>query len=71
MTFEFESDVADTADWGGKWLVACQCWENFVSFDGLHNLGAVDVKIAGFILEEKPSFKMLRLSFSAKLDRGS
>ena len=51
--------------------MACQCWENFVSFDGLHNLGAVDVKIAGFIPEEKPSFKMLRLSFSAKLDRGS
>ena len=38
-----------------------------VSFDWSENSGAIDVKMDGFVLEEKP-FKMLGLSFSSKLD---
>ena len=33
--------------------------------------GAINVKIDGSVLEEKSSFKMLGLTFSSKLDRGS
>ena len=33
--------------------------------------GAIDVKMDGSVLEEKISFKMLRLTFSSKLDWGS
>ena len=33
--------------------------------------GSIDVKIGKLFLEEKPSFKMLRLTFSSKLDWGS
>ena len=39
-----------------------------VSFDWSENSGAIDVKMDGFVLEEKPPFKMLGLSFSSKLD---
>ena len=42
-----------------------------VSFDQSNNNGFIDVKISGFILEEKSSFKMLVLTFSSKLDWGS
>ena len=33
-----------------------------VSFDWSNNTGAIDVKIDGCVLEEKPSFKMLVLT---------
>ena len=39
-----------------------------VSFDQSNNTGAIDVKMDGFILEEKSYFKMLGLCFSCKLD---
>ena len=42
-----------------------------VLFDRSYNAGAIDVKIDGPVLEEKLSFKMLRLAFSSKLDWGS
>ena len=42
-----------------------------VSFDWSNNTGAIDVKMDGSVLEEKSSFKMLRLTFSSKLDWGS
>ena len=42
-----------------------------VLFDRSYNTGAIDVKIDGPVLEEKLSFKMLRLAFSSKLDWGS
>ena len=43
-----------------------------VSFDWSNNLtGAIDVKMERSPLEEKPSFKMLGLTFSSKLDWGS
>ena len=40
-------------------------------FDGSSNTGAIDVKVDGFVLEEKSSFKMLGLTSSSKLDWGS
>ena len=42
-----------------------------VLFDRSINTIAIDVKMAGSVLEEKLSFKMLRLTFSSKLDLGS
>ena len=41
-----------------------------VSFDRCNNSGSIDVKMDGFVLEEKLSFKMLGLTFSSKLDWG-
>ena len=34
----------------------------------INNTGAIDVKLNGSVLEEKSSFKMLRLTFSSKFD---
>ena len=42
-----------------------------VSFDWSNNTGTIDVKMEGFVLEEKSFFKMLGLTFSSKLDWGS
>ena len=42
-----------------------------VLFDRSKNTGATDVKMEGSVLEEKQSFKMMRLTFSSKLDWGS
>ena len=42
-----------------------------VLFDQSNNTSAIDVKKDGSVLEEKLSFKMLGLTFSSKLDRGS
>ena len=39
-----------------------------ISFDRSNNNGSIDVKMDGSVLEEKSSFKMLRLTFSSKLD---
>ena len=40
-------------------------------FDRHNNTGATGVKMDGFVLDKKSSFKMLGLTFSSKLDRGS
>ena len=40
-------------------------------FDQSNNNGSIAVKIDGSVLEEKPSFKMLELTLSSKLDWGS
>ena len=42
-----------------------------VSFDWSNDIGAINVKMDGSVLEEKSSFKMLGLTFSSKLDWGS
>ena len=42
-----------------------------VSFYRSKNPGAIDVKMDGFVLDEKTSFKMLGLTFSSKLNWGS
>ena len=72
LASELESDLRDTVDWGWKWLVDFNAGKTqLVSFDRSKNTGAIDVKMDGSILEEKTSFKMLRLTFSSKLDWGS
>ena len=40
-------------------------------FDQSNKTGAIDVKMDVSVLEEKPSFKMLGLTFFSKLDWGS
>ena len=59
-------------DWGKKWLVDFNAGKTqLVLFDWSNNNGSIDVKMDGSVLEEKSSFKMLRLTFSSKLDWGS
>ena len=59
-------------DWGRKWLVDFNAGKTqLVSFDRSKSTGAIDVKIDGFVLEEKTSFNMLELTFSSKLDWSS
>ena len=72
LASELESDLRDTVDWGRKWLVDFNAGKTqLVSFDRSKNTGAIDVKMDGSVLEEKSAFKMLGLTFSSKLDRGS
>ena len=55
--------------WGREWLVVFSPGKaQLVSFDRLNNSGATDVKMHEPVLEEKSSFKTLRLSFFSKLD---
>ena len=52
-----------------KWLVDFSAGEiQQVLFDRSNNNGSIDVKMDWSVLEEKSSFKMLRLTFSSKLD---
>ena len=61
LASETEPDLQDTVNWLRKWLVDFKAGENqLVLFDRSNHTDAVDVKIDGFILEEKSSFKMLR-----------
>ena len=72
LASELQSDLRDTGNWGRKWLVDFIAGTTrLVSFDCSNNTGAIDVKMDGFVLEEKLSFKMLELTFSSKLDWGS
>ena len=72
LASELESDLRDTVDWGRKWLVDFNAGKTqLVSFDRSKNAATIDVKMDGSVLEEKTSFKMLRLTFSSKLDWGS
>ena len=69
LATELESDLRDTVDWGREWLVDFNAGKTqLVSFDQSKTAGAIDVKMDGSVLEEKPSFKMLGLTFSSKLD---
>ena len=59
-------------EWGRKLLVDINGGKTqLVSFDQSNNIGAIDVKMDGSVLEENSSFKMLELTFSSKLDWGS
>ena len=72
LASELESDLRDTVDWGRKWLVDFNAGQTqMVSFDWSRNTGAIDVKMDGSVLVEISSFKILGLTFSSKLDRGS
>ena len=57
---------------GKKWFVDFNAGKTkLVSFDQSNNNGSIDVKMDESVLEEKSSFKTLRLTFSSKLDWGS
>ena len=72
LASELKSGLRDTVDWGKKWLVDFNSGKTqLVSFDRSNNNGSIDVKMGGSVLEEKPSFKMLGLTFSSKLHWGS
>ena len=59
-------------DWDRKWRVHFSAGKSrLILFDWSNNTGPIGVKIAGSIVEEKSSFKMLGLPFSSKLDWGS
>ena len=50
-------------DWGKEWLVDFIAEKTqLVLFDRSSNTGAIDMKMDGSVLEEKPSFKMLDLT---------
>ena len=68
MVSELESDLQDTVDWSGKWLVDFSAGKaQRVSFDWFNNNRSIDVKIDWSVLEENSSFKMLGLT-SSKLE---
>ena len=68
---ELESDLQDTIDWGRKWLVDFIARKTqLISIYKSSKSGTVDVKMDGYVLEDKSSFKMLRLSFCFKLNWG-
>ena len=59
-------------DWDKKWFVDFNAEKTqLVSFHWSNNHGSIDLKMDGFVLEEKSSFKIQRLTFSSKLDWGS
>ena len=73
LVCELHSDLLDTVDWAGKWLVDFDAGKTQpVLSDQSKNTGAIDVKMDGSVLEEKSSIKMLglplSLSLSSKLD---
>ena len=72
MAYELESDLRDTADWYRKWLVDFNAGKTqVVLLDRSSNPGVIDVKIDRSVLEKNAKFKMVRLTFSSKLDWGS
>ena len=68
LASELESDLQDTVDWGKKWLVDFNARKTqLVLLDWSSNSASIDVKMDGSVLEEKSSFKMLRLTFSSRV----
>ena len=61
--------IYETLGWGKEWLVDFDAGKTqLVLFDWSNNTGCLDVKMDESVLKEKPSFKMLVLTFSSKLD---
>ena len=72
LSSEIELDLRDNVDWGKKWLVDFNVGKTqLVTFDRSNNNGSIDIKMDGSVYEEKYSLKILRLTFSSKLDWGS
>ena len=64
--------LRDSVEWNRKSIVAFSALKiQLALFDQSNNSGGVGVKMGGFVLEEKSSFKMLGIFFSSKLDWGS
>ena len=69
LASELESDLRDTVDWGKKLLVDFNAKKTqLVLFIRSNNIGSIDMNMDGYVLAEKPSFKMLGSTFSSKLD---
>ena len=59
-------------DWGKKWLVDFNAEKTqLVLSDWSNNIRGTELKMDGYVLEEKSYFRMLGLTFSSKLDWGS
>ena len=58
LVSELESDLRGTLDWGRKWLVDFNAGKTQpVLFARFKNIGAIDVKMDGSVLEEKSGEK--------------
>ena len=69
LASEHESNLRDTVDCGKKSLVHFNPGKIYlVLFDRPNNNGSIDVEMDGSVNEENPSFRMLLLIFSSKLD---
>ena len=56
-------------DWGKKWLLHFNAGKSQLVFvDRSSNNGSVNVKLDGSDFDEKPSFKMLGLTFPSLLN---
>ena len=56
-------------EWCNKWLVDFNVGKTqLVLLKWSNNSGSIDVRMDGSVIEEKSSFKMLRLTFSCKSD---
>ena len=72
LVSELVFNLRVTVDWGKKWFVDFSAGKTqLVSLDHTINTGAIDVKMDGFVLEEKLYFNALRLTCSSKWDCGS
>ena len=57
LASELQSDLRDAVDWGRKCLVDFNAAKTqLVLFDWFNNTGAIDVKMDGYVLEEKIVF---------------
>ena len=69
LASELETLNYETLDWSKMWLVDFSAGKTqLISFGWFNNNGSINVKMDGFVLEEKSSFKMLGLTFSSNLD---
>ena len=71
LASKLESDLWDTVDWGKKWLVDFNVGNfQLALFDQSNNTVSIDVEMYVSRHEKKPSFEILGLTFSSKLDCG-
>ena len=57
LASELESDLRDTMDWGKKRLIDFIAGKTQLDlFDRSNNIGSIDAKVDGSVLEEKSSF---------------
>ena len=57
----------DIVDWNREWFVYVIAGITYlVLFDRSNKSGAIDVKLDGFLIEEKSCFEMLRFSFASR-----
>ena len=68
---ELPSHLGDTTDWARSGFLILVLEKLNCSFGWSNNFSVIDVKMDGFVLEEKSSFKMLGSTFSSELGWGS